>query len=198
MYGLNWYKPKGVQVPITILQYRGEAPKQVFDVLFLAPPAAVDVAPFTDWMRTLRRLFGWPSNPLGAPVPNDYSRDEYGGVTGLALGGLLFGGIHLAAWKFDFPSRIEQVLWWSASLWCTCSIFAVPIFILTAMSLYRAIDGLHGWMDFEKVLNFSLVVLILTYGLARLYLIVEVFRTLCFLPPDAYISTFATNVPHVS
>jgi hypothetical protein len=198
MYGLNWYKPKGVQVPITILQYRGEAPKQVFDVLFLAPSAVVYVAPFTDWIRTLRRLFGLPSKPLGAPIPNDYSRDEYGGVIGLAFGGLLFGGIHLAAWKFDFPSRIEQVLWWSASLWCTCSIFAVPIFTLAVGSLFTAIDDLDKYVDFEKVLDSGLVLLILSYGLARLYLIVEVFRTLCFLPPDAYISTFAINIPHVS
>jgi hypothetical protein len=33
MYVLNWDKPKGIQVPITILQYSGEAPKEVSDLL---------------------------------------------------------------------------------------------------------------------------------------------------------------------
>ena len=43
-----------------------------------------------------------------------------------------------------------------------------------------------------------LVVLCSLYLLARLYLLVEVFRTLCFLPPDAYISTWAANIPHIA
>jgi len=35
------------------------------------------------------------------------------------------------------------------------------------------------------------------YVMARLFLLVEIFRTLCFLPSDAYISTWTTNIPHV-
>jgi hypothetical protein len=31
-----------------------------------------------------------------------------------------------------------------------------------------------------------------------MHLLVEIFRTLCFLPFDAYIATWATNIPHVS
>jgi len=36
------------------------------------------------------------------------------------------------------------------------------------------------------------------YFIARLFLLVEVFRMLCFLPPDAYISTWAANIPHIA
>jgi hypothetical protein len=38
----------------------------------------------------------------------------------------------------------------------------------------------------------------IVYVLARLFLIVEMFRTLCFLPPNAYMSTWATNIPHLA
>jgi hypothetical protein len=38
----------------------------------------------------------------------------------------------------------------------------------------------------------------IVYVLARLFLIVEMFRILCFLPPDAYLSTWATNIPHLA
>jgi hypothetical protein len=29
-------------------------------------------------------------------------------------------------------------------------------------------------------------------------LMVEIFRSLCFLPTDAYTSTWATNIPHIA
>jgi hypothetical protein len=36
------------------------------------------------------------------------------------------------------------------------------------------------------------------YVLARLFMIVETFRALFFLPPSAYIATWASNVPHIA
>ena len=53
MYGLNWYKPKGVEVPITIMQYRGEAPRQVFDSLVMTVNYVSILADWRDLMRTL-------------------------------------------------------------------------------------------------------------------------------------------------
>ena len=34
------------------------------------------------------------------------------------------------------------------------------------------------------------------YAVARLFILVELFRTLCFLPAYAYVSTWTTNIPH--
>jgi hypothetical protein len=39
---------------------------------------------------------------------------------------------------------------------------------------------------------------VLVYILARLFLIVELFRCLFFLPPSAFVSTWVSSVPHVS
>jgi hypothetical protein len=36
------------------------------------------------------------------------------------------------------------------------------------------------------------------YVLARAFLLVEIFRTLFYLPEDAYVTTWASNFPHVS
>jgi hypothetical protein len=36
----------------------------------------------------------------------------------------------------------------------------------------------------------------LAYGVARVYMFMETFRTLLFLPTSAYIATWASNVPH--
>jgi len=38
---------------------------------------------------------------------------------------------------------------------------------------------------------------ILLYILARLFILVEIFRSLCFLPPDTWVATWATNIPHI-
>ena len=35
------------------------------------------------------------------------------------------------------------------------------------------------------------------YLISRLYITVEVFRALCFLPPRAFVATWASNVPHI-
>ena len=188
MYGLNWYKPKGVEVPITIMQYRGEAPRKAFDSLVMVPHADSTDSTLTNWRTIMRTFLGRPAEPKGAPISNVFTRDDLGAWFGLILGSLVFGGIHLAAWKFEFPTRTEQILWWSASLWCTCFcvIFSLQAFVLDLIS------------SEDRLFNVGQMVLFFTYVVARLSLLVEVFRTLCFLPPDAYVATWASNVPHIS
>lgn len=192
MYGLNWYKPKGVEVPITIMQYRGEAPRQAFDSLAMTSNVGSVLIKWTDIMRT---FLGRPAEPKGAPISNVFTRNEdLGNVFGLILGSLVFGGIHLAAWKFEFPTRTEQILWWSASLWCTC--FCV-MFLLCVFTLVL-ICYPPGVVPGDRLSHVGQIVLLFTYVVARLFLLVEVFRTLCFLPPDAYVATWGSNVPHIS
>jgi hypothetical protein len=41
-------------------------------------------------------------------------------------------------------------------------------------------------------------VLSLAYILARLLMSVEILRTLLYLPPDAFVETWASNIPHFS
>jgi hypothetical protein len=199
MYGLNWNKPKGVQVPITILQYSGEAPK-VVDVLCSVEKTAGAI--FTSWMNVLRKLFRVSPKKKGSPISNDfnYGGESWGSLMGMTLGSLAFGGIHLAAWNFEFPTKIEQILWRIAALWCTC---IGLIMILCIWMLIMVLLGLECGEEIEgiwlrRMLDAGLVVLGSLYVAARLYLVVEMFRTLCFLPPDAYVATWAVNVPHVA
>ncbi|CZR56192.1 uncharacterized protein PAC_06080 [Phialocephala subalpina] len=174
IYGFNTDKPKGVGMPTTLLRYKSL------------------IAFFK------RILFGksWERR-LDHPVPNSYSRgsagdtrDFTGNFEGIVFGGLVFGAIHVAAWNFTFPTKTEQILWRVASLWCTVSalafwfIYNLPFFSWRLWKLVRAVS-----MP-------SIVLIIVLYILARLFLIVEIFRTLCFLSPKAYVTTWASSVVH--
>ena len=43
------------------------------------------------------------------------------------LGTTLFGAIHIGAWNFDFPSRIELIFWRCASLYSTAYFLILSI-----------------------------------------------------------------------
>ncbi|KAL7900576.1 hypothetical protein HDV64DRAFT_290471 [Trichoderma sp. TUCIM 5745] len=78
--------------------------------------------------------------------------------------------------------------------------FAIPTAaaMLAAMILFGSIH-IGAW-NFTFPSTFELYLwrcaILLLYTASRLIILVEVFRTLCFLPPDAFVSTWASNLPH--
>jgi len=191
MYGLNWYKPKGVQVPITILQYRDNGPDSMQATIRSARRRRSGLL-----LDTFLSLTGdlFDKEPHGGAIPNlsVIGSNELTERWGLALGCLVFGGIHLAAWNFQFPTKVEQALWWAASLWCTFSILFLFALSLVGVFIYDYVQ-IPDWIWFIIFQSLTIV-----YILSRLYLLVEIFRTLCFLPESAFVATWATNVPHVA
>ncbi|PYH68363.1 uncharacterized protein BO88DRAFT_454650 [Aspergillus vadensis CBS 113365] len=88
------------------------------------------------------------SRDSGGPIGNgfiDESEDpsRLGNVLTdlwMFIGSMIFGGIHLIAWDFRFPTTVEKYLWWAASLWCTAC-------VLTGTLLYLALDVLNTTME---------------------------------------------------
>jgi hypothetical protein len=185
IYVLDWKKPKSVLVPHSVLLFPGAIPRDVIrteDESWCNAP-------------NLTFIFGLdaPFYPCGCPIPNDVVARNYTKVThgeqffsGLTLGSYIFGGIHIAAWNFSFPTAIEQILWRISSLYCTSFIIWF-IFVFLVFS-----------EDFDWARRIVVAFLSSLYVLCRLFMIVEMFRTLCFLPPDAYTPTRATNIPHLA
>ncbi len=127
----------------------------------------------------------------GSPIPNDTGAsrdfeedDPWYNLLGLVLGSLIFGGIHCAAWNFTFPSTIERRLWRITSLYCVVYMFLFLFIFL----VFGTINWARRW---------CLRVTGLLYVFARLFLLVDMFRALCFLAPDAYTSTWVSDVSHV-
>lgn len=57
-----------------------------------------------------------------------------------AIGGTLFGGLHCLAWRYDFPTRRETILWRVCAVYCT----VYPL--MTAINIYDEVEsGLEKW-----------------------------------------------------
>jgi hypothetical protein len=114
---------------------------------------------------------------------------------GFMFGGIVFGSIHIAGWNLIFPTPIEQMLWRISS------ILLAAVLPVALLPLYLSRYSLHLSNFLHRnqlLLQIWGLVLGVFYIVARLFLLVEIFRTLLYLPQGAYVSTWASNVPHVA
>lgn len=208
IYSINWEKPKGVQVPITIIAYPGPFPEDTMEIVRRDRDGGDGM--FSTLIYLVESQFDFQGGvdstetwQLGKPIPNVYNRKVpyLGGwnlsqndIFGLFLGITVFGAVHTAARNPVFPTPVESLLWKIATVLCTSMglVFGgtvVVLFLMNAASfgyIYKI-----GW----KIL---LLLFPGCYVICRLFLIVEIFRSLCFLPRSAYVATWATNVPHIA
>jgi hypothetical protein len=123
-------------------------------------------------------------------------------VVGFVLSSTAFGAIHFAAVKSTFPSHIEWVLWYMASGICTgVSLPMISTFVVSVLyvDLRRCLSPTEIISIKDNVLELVATYCIFPlYIIARLFLIVELFRCLFFLPPSAFVATWVSTIPHVS
>lgn len=105
-----------------------------------------------------------------------------------SLVAVLFGAVHIAAWNSQFPTQIDVWLWRTASL-LTTTILLSNIFTMAV----SYVIGKERWDVWPKVSMLAVSM----YVIARLVLIVEMVRCLAYLPPRAYVSTWASSLPHL-
>ena len=131
-----------------------------------------------------------------------------------------YGGIHLSAWNFEFPSRAESVIWRTACFIIMGSSFAllsVPlcttlqgkidrypyVFRPSKFQLFLRGEGTEGiWnllSDISGIMFIVLaVLLLLCYAASRIYLVVESFISLRHVPIGVYAAVpWVENIPHV-
>ena len=199
IYALHWKKPKSVQSTITLLKYQGKIPPDILGILdkknrrgglvreFLSPYKL----PFRHGK--MHRIYGEPFNNTGVR----WNTVETSGATGwpTMISGwgatTLFGAVHVVGWNFSFPTRGEQIAWRAASLYTAC--FGITFILSAVLGIFasRAVGLVYDTGERWWVCMISWL-----YLLARLFIVVEIIRTLFFLPPDAYVSTWVLNLPH--
>lgn len=201
IYALNWHKPKNVGVPWTLCSFARRMPDEMWQAL----PQDLENEPII-WLQKKKSRASFISNShrySPGPIEPTHTVNEAENF-GFILTSLTFGAIHFAAIKSQFPSHIEKILWCVASAICTSISLLVIIAFLLVYSFYSFAERILGigYGDLERmrweVAKILLCLVVLVYILARLFLIVELFRCLFFLPPSAFVSTWVSSVPHVS
>ncbi|KUJ18720.1 uncharacterized protein LY89DRAFT_774826 [Mollisia scopiformis] len=191
----------GVEVPLSPINYSGIAPnlpeheRQKYCKDWIAKQNSSSTKSFREILPDRLRNqslehFEWTH------VPNDIydEKFKYRAIYGLAFGAAVSGGFHVAGWDLEFAKPIEQTLWQNASIFITISITLWAI--VYASFLAREFINLRG-RDMQRQIQKLDFVVAICYVVARLILLVEYFRGLFFLSPEAYISTWVTNIPHI-
>lgn len=125
----------------------------------------------------------------------DEYRDASWHAFGISASGILFGVIHIAGWNFDFPSHTDRMIWRVSSVLIVALLppSLLPFFwncYSQTFNLYRIS------LRRERFAQMFALICGFIYTLARLALLAETFRSLAYMPPPAYISTWTENVPH--
>ena len=128
-------------------------------------------------------------------VPTFYSKETKDGV-GLGIFffspvvGVMFGGIHCAGWFFDFPSRVDAILWRVSSAVLTGSAVLLPILLPLLVNIFGRLFGFFGFP--------VLAIILLVYVFSRLILLVEAFISLRHLTPGMLaIVKWTSFIPHI-
>lgn len=110
---------------------------------------------------------------------------------------IVLGAIHIAGWNFAFPSQVDRWLWRSCAIASAASpllwmVLSLPVLAMTLTNFSDSaiVGGL--W-----VTALQQAILTVVYVIARTVLMALMVRSLFFLPPEAFVTTWATSIPHL-
>lgn len=111
----------------------------------------------------------------------------------------LYGGIHLSAWTFEFPTPIEQKLWKIA---CLDLVASLPVFLIGSVARELGTNGKQFTLGDMALLSWLgvlfLIVNIPATVVARAYLLVESFASLRRVPVGVYATVpWSDWLPHI-
>lgn len=195
IYILYWEKPKGPRSVITIEYHPGR--RDIFDALSAKIKNEEAGMGIVDQFLSMAGFF-FPLRKPGSPISLDHVRIKgdtriptfYAGM----LGAVLFGAVHLGAWNYPFPTTVELILWRCASL-CITAYGLLLMGLEGSMSHPQIHRHVPHW--FSPIAATTLTTATYIHILSRLVILVEIFRSLFFMPPDAFVATWTSNIPHL-
>lgn len=138
----------------------------------------------------LLTLFDAGQTPATTRINSPFHGDPDLAIAVFATTSLVLGAVHLAGWNYSFPSSVDATLWRSMAITTT----AIPPFWLIVFAI---IPNPSGHETFEKVFDRCTKGVFAVYCLARVILIVEMGRCLFYLPPEAFLTSWVVNIPHI-
>lgn len=193
-YALLLDKPKDATSSITIrAARRPETPEEMIRLALLGP-----VRSLSDFGRKGQHpCIANDSLHLGFDLETQVEGSSRVIFPGWAAAVFVFGAAHCIAWRFDFPTAAERVLWRASSV----VTIAAPVILVLEHMRSRWVRGRVGHTSslplkilVAPILSWPVMLL---YGASRLYVFVEAFRSLAFLPPAAFVDSWPNSLPHI-
>jgi hypothetical protein len=172
-YALFYSRPKDVQTVREVYAIRYPTPAELSQLATMGP----------ECMSGTRSAISMSNTSAHSGTADDYIYC----ATAILI---VFGGMHLLAWNYEFPTQIERRLW-QASAIVTLATF--PLILLAGVITKTPWFAPHS----NEMFAFSVIVFTVIFVAARLFILVEVVRSLAFQPPETFRTTWAANVPHV-
>ncbi|EPS41856.1 hypothetical protein H072_4182 [Dactylellina haptotyla CBS 200.50] len=134
----------------------------------------------------------------------------------LAFTAAAYGSLHIAAWKEHFPTKFERIAWLISSIFISCTgVLSFVLFLAKqkSPSFDRWINTMttHSWEFYKRshmaqtnaayfwqvVTSIGGGIVLMAFGFARVYLVVEAFVSLRDVPRGVYDTPNWTNFfPH--
>ncbi|GJJ06785.1 hypothetical protein Clacol_000981 [Clathrus columnatus] len=176
IYFFWWYKPFRVNCPIMLRS--GIVPPEAWKVDTSKQDSDL-------WVKFVTFLVG--------TLYND--RDSRNFIAQVLIAAV-FGGIHLFAWNYEFPTRVELWLWRVSAL----SIVGIPLIVLISLIVLERLligDSTPEWILVLSTMYF-LPTIVLLYIIARIVILILSIISLRKLPVGTLSNVhWLTFVPHI-
>ncbi|UKZ47944.1 hypothetical protein TrVGV298_002180 [Trichoderma virens] len=188
LYSSEWEKPKDVNTPVYVPAAEHCVTEEAFIKIAEAAPF-----PYMQFPYLQCKHYYMPSVSFHETDGKVSHIDAKSFLVALATV-VSFGGIHLFAWNFHFPTPVEGLLWKiSAIITIACPTLYVgshlPFMGKTPKDVTkptaRKVKAVVAFTSFF-------------YFFARLFLITESIRSLYYLPQEAFIATWTADFPHMT
>jgi hypothetical protein len=190
IFVLVWNKPKDVQTTIFINAARYPTPQELIRIAVAGP--------FVFARKRGKRGSIWiPNNAIHWESASDGAKDgpmkQFNLGSAFAL--IVFGAVHCLAWNFTFPTLVEKRMWQASSV---LSAALVPLTILLLVIYWRFAETKDGRsLKAKRGSGVIFLLLAAVFVFARLFIIMEAFRSLAYLPSGAFLTTWTNAWPHV-
>ena len=117
---------------------------------------------------------------------------------------LIYGGIHLSAWSFNFPTFVEHVMWKASSIIIMAGTFAllfmffIPLGITSILESMDVINSCQEEISDERSMTCIFFCIAPLYIASRIFLLVESFISVRHLPIGVYLTVqWSDYIPHL-
>ncbi|OCL03652.1 hypothetical protein AOQ84DRAFT_302418, partial [Glonium stellatum] len=202
MYIMWWHKPLDIETSTIVPLHHDD------EIVSRSAKSTTDADPTSPLTVVVKKPASEQGTPARSPRPTSLVSRRPGfqwrkklrrTALVIPLVGLIFGGLHLAAWNNKFPSYLEQLLWEISAVITTATWYS----FIVSLNLYPILAKLSENPTFRVFIHRTLRVCfgvgLIPVVFARFFLLVESFASMRLLLKRSYeIPTWVSIWPHAS